>query len=218
MFPGGLRHWDGQEELCKRGGGRNGEEPDVEPENAEVSGGVIAHGVAACGFMVPGRRWWLMYRCHWMRLTFRQNTSALLGGSAGGCTLVDFESKSYKIYKEQELRWPQALYLWKKIRSVFSGFYFSEEFYPPWPSALLVPSSNSRAWRSYIQAHYEIVNNFIQQNVFKTVSDQISPNKQDFIWTSTGLAAAQNSTPSTDSVLMKLLCGPGDVTALLLDY
>lgn len=76
MFPGGLGQWDGQEELCKRGGGREGKEPDVarfkgKAEKAEVSGGEIAHGVAACGFMVAGRRWWLMYRCHWMRLMLK---------------------------------------------------------------------------------------------------------------------------------------------------
>lgn len=83
MFRGGLGQWESQEELCKRGGGRKGEEPDVacvkgKAENAEVSGYVIADCAAVCDFMVSGRRWWLMYRCHCMRLMFKRNTSALL--------------------------------------------------------------------------------------------------------------------------------------------
>lgn len=53
MFRGGLGQWESQEELCKRGGGRKGEEPDVacvkgKAENAEVSGYVIADGAAVC--------------------------------------------------------------------------------------------------------------------------------------------------------------------------
>lgn len=59
MFGGGLGQRESQEELCKRGGGWNGEEPDVarvkgKAENAEVSGGVIAEGAAGCVLWFQG--------------------------------------------------------------------------------------------------------------------------------------------------------------------